>query len=94
MAAQEDAELTQEDILNQWMAARQRQPNVSYYAFTATPKPKTLELFGRIRADGTPAPFHVYSMRPSLSGSFWMCCAAAPRMTLPSSWNRRGTTKR
>lgn len=69
-AAQEDAELTQEDILNQWMAARQRPANVSYYAFTATPKPKTLELFGRIGADGTPAPFHVYSMRQAIEEQF------------------------
>ncbi len=70
VAAQEDAELTQEDILNQWMAARQRPANVSYYAFTATPKPKTLELFGRIGADGTPAPFHVYSMRQAIEEQF------------------------
>jgi type I restriction enzyme R subunit len=69
-AAQEDAELTNEDVLNQMMASRKRPPNVSYYAFTATPKPKTLELFGRIGPDGTPVPFHVYSMRQAIEEEF------------------------
>lgn len=69
-AAQEDADLTAEDVLNQMMAARQRPPNVSYYAFTATPKPKTLELFGRKGQDGLPVPFHVYSMRQAIEENF------------------------
>lgn len=69
-AAQEDADLTGEDVLNQMMAARQRPPNVSYYAFTATPKPKTMELFGRTGEDGTPVPFHVYSMRQAIEEKF------------------------
>lgn len=69
-AAQEDADLTAEDVLNQMMAARKRPPNVSYYAFTATPKPKTLELFGRMGGDGTPVPFHVYSMRQAIEEEF------------------------
>lgn len=69
-AAQEDAELTGEDVLNQMMATRKRPPNVSYYAFTATPKAKTLELFGRIGSDGTPEPFHVYSMRQAIEEEF------------------------
>ena len=69
-AAQEEAELTDEDVLNQMMASRPRPPNVSYYAFTATPKPKTMELFGRIGADGTPEPFHVYSMRQAIEEKF------------------------
>jgi type I restriction enzyme R subunit len=67
-----DAEeaLTEEDVLNNIMASRQRPPNVSYYAFTATPKPKTLELFGRIGPDDTPVPFHVYSMRQAIEEKF------------------------
>ncbi len=69
-AAQEDADLTAEDVLNQMMAARKRPPNVSYYAFTATPKPKTMELFGRAGPDGTPTPFHVYSMRQAIEEEF------------------------
>lgn len=73
--AQEDAgESSGEDVINQVIArriaARQRPPNVSYYAFTATPKPKTLELFGRPGADGLPVPFHVYSMRQAIEEEF------------------------
>jgi hypothetical protein len=42
------------------MEKRGRLPNLSTFAFTATPKPKTLELFGTRRADGKFAPFHLY----------------------------------
>jgi type I restriction enzyme R subunit len=67
-----DAEeaLTDEDVLNDIMSSRKRPPNVSYYAFTATPKPKTMELFGRVGPDGTPVPFHVYSMRQAIEEKF------------------------
>ena len=49
LGAGTDAEGEQdwEDRLNQVMASRGRQPNLSFFAFTATPKGKTLELFGR-----------------------------------------------
>ena len=52
------------------MAGRQQPPNVSTFAFTATPKPKTLELFGTRRPDGTFAPFHLYSMRQAIEEGF------------------------
>ncbi|WP_234824873.1 DEAD/DEAH box helicase family protein [Cupriavidus necator] len=68
--ADDESELTDEDVLNSIMASRKRPPNVSYYAFTATPKPKTMELFGRNGADGTPEPFHVYSMRQAIEERF------------------------
>lgn len=42
------------------------QPNMSFFAFTATPKFKTLEAFGHKGADGKPAPFHLYSMRQAI----------------------------
>jgi type I restriction enzyme R subunit len=45
-------------------------PNLSLFAFTATPKPKTLELFGTRRPDGTFAPFHLYSMRQAIEEGF------------------------
>jgi type I restriction enzyme R subunit len=45
-------------------------PNLSLFAFTATPKPKTLELFGTKHADGTFAPFHRYSMRQAIEEGF------------------------
>ena len=51
--------------------ARRRQPaNVSTFGFTATPKPKTLELFGIRQPDGSFAPFHLYSMRQAIEEGF------------------------
>jgi type I restriction enzyme R subunit len=54
------------------MAARGQQPNISYFAFTATPKGRTLELFGTKTgdADAPYAPFHVYSMRQAIEEGF------------------------
>ena len=59
-----------EDSLNRVMQSRGRQPNLSFFAFTATPKGKTLELFGRPGADGKPEPFHLYSMRQAIEEGF------------------------
>ena len=59
-----------EDGLNQVMASRGPQPNLSFFAFTATPKGKTLELFGRSSANGTPEAFHIYSMRQAIKERF------------------------
>jgi type I restriction enzyme, R subunit len=64
------AELTAEDVINDVIQSRQRPDNVSYLAFTATPKNKTLELFGRKGPDGLPLPFHVYSMRQAIEEGF------------------------
>ena len=49
---------------------RKHLPNVSTFAFTATPKPKTLELFGDKQPDGSFAPFHLYSMRQAIEEGF------------------------
>jgi type I restriction enzyme R subunit len=51
-------------------AARGRQTNVSMFAFTATPKGKTLELFGTRGVDGKLRPFHLYSMRQAIDEGF------------------------
>jgi len=59
-----------EDRLNQVMHSRGRQANLSFFAFTATPKGKTLELFGRIGRNGLPEAFHLYSMRQAIEESF------------------------
>lgn len=59
-----------EDRLNQIMQSRGRQKNLSFFAFTATPKGKTLELFGRIGASGKPEAFHTYSMRQAIEEGF------------------------
>ena len=49
---------------------RGRQPNLSTFAFTATPKSKTLELFGQKRPDGQFEPFHIYTMRQAIEEGF------------------------
>ena len=59
-----------EDRLNQVMQSRGRQPNLSFFAFTATPKGKTLELFGRKGPGGLPEAFHLYSMRQAIEEGF------------------------
>ena len=46
------------------------QENLSFFAFTATPKQKTLEIFGTPVPDATPRPFHVYSMRQAIEEGF------------------------
>jgi type I restriction enzyme R subunit len=65
-----DGEVSSEELIAKVIAARKRPPNISYYAFTATPKAKTLELFGRKGSDGLPKPFHVYSMRQAIEEGF------------------------
>jgi len=49
---------------------RKQQPNLSFFAFTATPKYKTIEVFGQCDAAGQPQPFHEYSMRQAIEEGF------------------------
>ncbi|NOR68359.1 MAG: type I restriction endonuclease subunit R, partial [Methylomarinum sp.] len=74
--SQED-ELTTEDILDAAVASRRASSNLSYLAFTATPKTKTLELFGRLpnpneapSKSNKPEAYHVYSMRQAIEEGF------------------------
>ena len=73
----DDEPLSTDDILDATVASRRASPNLSYFAFTATPKTKTLELFGRPpRPDEAPSKtnkpeaFHVYSMRQAIEEGF------------------------
>ncbi len=60
-----------QDVLAASVAARGRQSNLSFFAFTATPKAKTLELFGtKSDFDGLYRPFHLYSMRQAIEEEF------------------------
>jgi type I restriction enzyme R subunit len=60
-----------QDVLAASVAARGKQPNLSFFAFTATPKSKTLELFGtRSDLDGLHRAFHLYSMRQAIEEGF------------------------
>jgi type I restriction enzyme R subunit len=70
-------EISTEDILAAQMAARADEGGITFVAFTATPKNKTLELFGtrpdpsrKPAPDNLPAPFHVYSMRQAIEEKF------------------------
>jgi len=72
-----DDEVTSEDIIDATVASRRKSDNLSYYAFTATPKPKTIELFGRLpnadeppSVENKPQAFHVYSMRQAIEEGF------------------------
>jgi len=59
-----------EEQILRTMAERGHQPNISFFAFTATPKYRTLEVFGKPGADGKPEPFHLYSMRQAIEEGF------------------------
>lgn len=63
-------EISLEDELAAEMTARATTPNVSFFAFTATPKAKTLELFGTRDGDGLPQPFHMYTMKQAIEEEF------------------------
>jgi type I restriction enzyme R subunit len=71
--AEEDDE-TLEDKINRLMEAKKLLPNASYFAFTATPKNKTLEIFGEPdpQADGSVKhrPFHSYTMKQAIQEGF------------------------
>lgn len=67
--AASDEESEGERLVSQAMA-RGKAPNISFYAFTATPKAKTLGMFGRAPAGEKPRAFHVYSMRQAIEEGF------------------------
>ena len=73
-AGKEDEEETYEDKINRVMESHKLLPNASYFAFTATPKNKTLELFGDPdpQADGTVKhhAFHTYTMKQAIQEGF------------------------
>jgi len=73
-AVAEGAPVDAEAYLQWAMAVTAAAPNISYFAFTATPKAKTLELFGRAPAgagpDATPEPFDLYSMQQAIEEGF------------------------
>jgi type I restriction enzyme R subunit len=63
---EEDAE----DEIRKSMLARGKQDNLSFFGFTATPKPKTVEVFGTMSSNGKPEPFHLYSMKQAIEEGF------------------------
>lgn len=69
-AEEEENRKDDEDRLLDELAAQGIQKNLSFFAFTATPKGKTLQMFGTKDADGVFHPFHVYSMRQAIEEHF------------------------
>ena len=74
---EEVEDMTTEDILDATLASRRANSNLSYFAFTATPKTKTLELFGRQpkpeeapSKTNKPKAYHVYTMRQAIEEGF------------------------
>ncbi len=59
-----------DDFIRETVRKQGRQPNISLYAFTATPKAKTLEVFGVKDDEGKPKPFHLYAMRQAIEEGF------------------------
>lgn len=75
--ADSDEEIDGEDVLDAVVASPGTADNLSYFAFTATPKTKTLELFGRLpnpaeppSKTNKPEAYHVYSMRQAIEEGF------------------------
>ena len=59
----------EEEIIRS-MIKRGHQTNISFFAFTATPKYKTLEVFGLLDEESSPQPFHLYSMKQAIEEGF------------------------
>lgn len=75
--ATDEEDISAEALMDAAVTARRPSERISYYAFTATPKAKTLELFGRVpdpelppSQDNKPQPFHLYSMRQAIEEGF------------------------
>lgn len=69
----DDDDETIEDQINAIIASRRMLPNASYFAFTATPKNKTLEIFGEPKPEGDEVkhrPFHSYTIKQAIEEGF------------------------
>ena len=65
-----DEECDVDDRISQEITRSGKPENVSFFAFTATPKPTTLALFGRLNVQGQREPFHLYSMKQAIEEGF------------------------
>lgn len=66
----EDGIYDTEDMIVDELARNGKQKNVSMFAFTATPKPTTLNLFGKVNKKGQREAFHLYSMKQAIEEGF------------------------
>ena len=67
---EDEEDIDYEEIIRREIESRGKQPHISFFGFTGTPKNKTLELFGRKNAEGHFVPFHSYSMKQSIAEGF------------------------
>ncbi len=66
----EDSDISLSDVIEEEIARTGKQENVSFIAFTATPKPTTLQLFGTLNEDGKKVAFDLYSMKQAIEEGF------------------------
>lgn len=66
----EEVDADVEDMISSEIKRNGKQANVSMFAFTATPKPTTIQLFGRLNTKGQREAFHVYSMKQAIEEGF------------------------
>lgn len=69
-AEEEKSEKSSMDKMSELIEKRTDLKNISFFAFTATPKNKTMQIFGRIGEDGKPHEFHLYSMKQAIEEKF------------------------
>jgi len=107
-AGAEDDDETTEDRINRIMEAHKLLPNASYFAFTATPKNKTLEIFGEPHPEGgriKHRPFHSYTMKQAIQEGFILDVLAyytpvesyyklVKKVSTPCTWTRCSRTSR
>ena len=93
--AEEDIDLKNDKFLQELVSAGKHQ-NLSFFAFTATPKDKTLEIFGNEWMDGSFHSFHIYSMRQAIEEGFIMdvllSCGVSSYFGHPSHQDGQCTT--
>jgi len=66
----EKEDYTSDDIMAEYIGKRSKLDNLSFFAFTATPKSKTFETFGTMGEDKKPHEFHLYSMKQAIEEKF------------------------
>lgn len=70
LSSEEDKPVDIDEIIMRQIKGAGKQKNVSLFGFTATPKPTTLQLFGRLNSKGQMEAFHIYSMRQAIEEGF------------------------
>lgn len=70
LGSDNEAEADVEDMISSEIKRNGKQSNVSMFAFTATPKPTTIQLFGKLNTKGQRKAFHVYSMKQAIEEGF------------------------